>query len=296
MEGLKKMTLHILMWFVLQFLLLPFAKPAYEVIRDYKGRECTRECSTQNNGYDGTFRSKFRCKSDSPCSKHGHYFKRCYTEGGGWYYCGDVRSDDHLVLTQRSTEQPKCIGQVQGQPWKLCPECTKKLPNGQYRLLYGRKPKKEMVETNKKDRQIINNFIATFKEDVIRSKSSGKEKGIIYPGRDVGWRLDKQGDFPVDAQRYLNLQIQKNVLRNDGKGTTVSQVAVWTEASYSSEDLHAAFRMSLEKKENTSLGCKCIPSGPETPLHTSRNRVAIQEREAKGSRDELMREMEAGLQ
>ncbi|CAG0898956.1 unnamed protein product [Darwinula stevensoni] len=33
-----------------------------------------------------------KCKDDSPCSKHDHYYNYCYTQGGGWYYCGDVES------------------------------------------------------------------------------------------------------------------------------------------------------------------------------------------------------------
>ncbi|CAG0896750.1 unnamed protein product [Darwinula stevensoni] len=79
---------------------------------DYRGSTYTWCHSDNNQGWG--FCSKIqnvatngkKCKDDSPCRKDGTHYYFCYTEGGGWDYCGDVEDGGPWLVEKRTIDPP----------------------------------------------------------------------------------------------------------------------------------------------------------------------------------------------
>uniref|UniRef100_A0A3B1JFT4 Uncharacterized protein n=1 Tax=Astyanax mexicanus TaxID=7994 RepID=A0A3B1JFT4_ASTMX len=88
-------------------------------------------------------------------------------------------------------------------------------------------------------RKEITELIAKWNNGYLRDKA---KSGLI---KSKNLRIDLQGVFPRENQRYYNLQIQINRPRINGESTTVSQVLIPVDPEIPASYVHRAFTESF---------------------------------------------------
>ncbi|KAK2906649.1 hypothetical protein Q8A67_005634 [Cirrhinus molitorella] len=177
---------------------------------DKDGRSQTMYCSPQENmDYWGR-----QCRADSMCGKYGEDYCWCRISIFSWGYCGLVKDDKmltesgagtHITSPHRNKRAPEEIDAVdeEGNRIKIT-FSAEKAP-----ITNGKKWKDEADD-------LIDKWNNGYLVDQARSKRIKSDN----------LRIDMQGSFKRNNQRYYNLQIQINAKRKKGESTTVAQIII----------------------------------------------------------------------
>ncbi|KAL0147519.1 hypothetical protein M9458_057168 [Cirrhinus mrigala] len=177
---------------------------------DKDGRSQTMYCSPQENvDYWGR-----QCRADSMCGKYGEDYCWCRINIFSWGYCGLVKDDKmliesgtgtHITSRHRNKRAPVVIDTVND-------EANRK------RTTFSADT--APIINGKQWRNDAENLISRWENVHLVDQA---RSNLITSGN---LRIDMQGSFTRNNQRYYNLQIQVNVQRKKGESTTVAQILI----------------------------------------------------------------------
>ncbi|XP_018516882.1 uncharacterized protein LOC108873230 [Lates calcarifer] len=185
------------------------------------------------------------CRSNHKCGDYGYTYNWCYTtDNNDWDYCGAISPGEcRYSVPRRTKRKPKKPNQT-NPPQVVCT--------------------REDIDNN---RRRVTTFVAVVNHQAIADSDDYFEEalGLInrWDGRGLGQqarsnlvtssnlRIDLQGLFPRNNQRYYNLQVQVNRQRGKGESTTLAHIEVPVDTPL--EYMRLALRESLQNRARVSL-------------------------------------------
>ncbi|XP_053272051.1 uncharacterized protein LOC128430106 [Pleuronectes platessa] len=209
---------------------------------------------------DHTYKNE-PCRFNHQCGSYGESYTWCYTtDNNDWDYCG-VIGPGECVFSQtsrakRQPDNPKVI-------------CTREDKDNDIRIVTTFREEgssSNIAPTNKASRKKALDLINKWKNQGLID--NGKSKSNLI--KSEYFRIDNQGAFTRNNQRYYNLQIQINGPRRLGCSTSVAHIIVPVDTS--AEYMRLAFTQSLE------LGVGVLLEVNEASTSTNKNQKCCRRR------------------
>ncbi|XP_048042092.1 uncharacterized protein LOC125265739 [Megalobrama amblycephala] len=162
---------------------------------------------------DVTYKGK-PCRSDHTCGLHGYSYNWCWTSESKYDYCGLIESTgecSYISSQHRKRRAPN------NNKILICKKDDK---GTNTRTTFTAVPTLDDIADGSRWRNEAENLISRWNNQYLVDQS---RSNLI---RSDNLRIDMQGTFNRNNQRYYNLQIQVNENRRSGQSTTVSQIIV----------------------------------------------------------------------